>query len=75
MDASPTPSSTGHRFAPLTVDNNAGYLWIASILCLIYTFLVMIVRLHMKWKMYGLDDAAAMLATVRDFQVSIRVLC
>ncbi|KAH6625721.1 hypothetical protein C7974DRAFT_206270 [Boeremia exigua] len=53
-----------YRFAPNTADNSSGQLWIASILCLIYCTLVLIVRLHIKWRLYGMDDAAISLATI-----------
>lgn len=60
-----TPAtSQGHRFASNTGDDRSSQLWISSILCLIYSVLVLNVRLHIKWKFYGVDDAAISLATV-----------
>ncbi|KAF2026158.1 hypothetical protein EK21DRAFT_12166, partial [Setomelanomma holmii] len=56
------PSS--HRFAPITADDTSGNLWISSILCLIYCTLVLIVRLHIKWNMYGADDSTVTVATM-----------
>ncbi|KAH7383932.1 hypothetical protein BKA66DRAFT_570121 [Pyrenochaeta sp. MPI-SDFR-AT-0127] len=63
MTSLPTPHDSGHRFAPITADNASGQLWIASILCLIYGSLVLIVRLHIKWKLYGADDITVTVAT------------
>jgi hypothetical protein len=60
MDSTP-PS---HRFAPITDDDASGNLWISSILCLIYCTLALIVRLHIKWNMYGADDTTVTVATV-----------
>ncbi|KAF2180848.1 hypothetical protein K469DRAFT_444611, partial [Zopfia rhizophila CBS 207.26] len=53
-----------HRFALVTESNNSGYLWVASILGLIYSSLVLIVRLHIKWNLYGPDDITATMATI-----------
>lgn len=64
MDAASTALDTDHRFALITDDNHSGYLWIASILCLIYSTLILAVRLHLKWNLHGADDVAATVATV-----------
>ncbi|KAF2464122.1 uncharacterized protein BDR25DRAFT_99683 [Lindgomyces ingoldianus] len=63
MDTSQTTTDTSNRFALITHENISGYLWIASILCPIYAFLVIFIRWHIKWNLYGLDDATATLAT------------
>ncbi|ORY18356.1 hypothetical protein BCR34DRAFT_582986 [Clohesyomyces aquaticus] len=55
--------ATGPRFAIITEDNISGYLWITTVLCLVYLFLVIFVRWHVKWNLYGLDDDTATLAT------------
>jgi hypothetical protein len=57
-----TPS--GNRFAPVTPDNQSGSVWISSLLCLIYSTLVLVVRGHLRWKMYGTDDWFAAAAVV-----------
>lgn len=57
-------SASSFRFAPNTAANPSGQLWIASILCLIYCTLVLVVRLHIKRRLYGTDDAAITIATV-----------
>ena len=64
MTAMFSPPDTGHRFAPITAENASGHLWISSILCLIYCSLVLVVRLHIKWNLYGADDATVTVATV-----------
>ncbi|KAH7130220.1 hypothetical protein B0J11DRAFT_522672 [Dendryphion nanum] len=64
MNSIPSFTDTGHRFAPITTDDSSGHLWISSILCLIYCSLVLLVRLHIKWNLYGADDATATVATV-----------
>ncbi|KAF2751775.1 hypothetical protein M011DRAFT_393108 [Sporormia fimetaria CBS 119925] len=53
----------GSRFAPITDVDQSGFLWITSILCMVYSVLIVIVRLHIKWNMYGADDLTAFLAT------------
>ncbi|KAF3768769.1 hypothetical protein M406DRAFT_231285, partial [Cryphonectria parasitica EP155] len=45
-----------HRLVPSGPDNHAGYVWIASILCLIYSGLATIIRTVVKWHVFGLDD-------------------
>lgn len=64
MNPRQVTDDTGQRFALITNDNHSGYLWIASILCLIYSCLVLLTRLHIKWNLYGVDDIAATVATV-----------
>ncbi|KAJ4986414.1 CFEM domain-containing protein [Stagonosporopsis vannaccii] len=66
-------SVSTHRFAPNTAENSSGQLWIASILCLIYCTLVLVVRLHIKWRLYGVDDAAVTIATALQLGVNIPV--
>ncbi|ORY15013.1 hypothetical protein BCR34DRAFT_533475 [Clohesyomyces aquaticus] len=63
MDPSSMAPGARHRFAPITADNISGYLWVTTVLCLIYSFLIILARWHIKWKLYGLDDHAATLAT------------
>ncbi|KAF2656677.1 hypothetical protein K491DRAFT_627820 [Lophiostoma macrostomum CBS 122681] len=64
MSFSDSPMNTNGRFALVTQNEHAGYLWITSILSLIYTSLTLIVRLHIKWNLYGADDVLASAATV-----------
>ena len=61
-----TAVDQSNRFAPITEDNHSGLLWVTSILCLVYSVLIIVARLHIKWKMYGADDVTALAATVRN---------
>jgi hypothetical protein len=54
----------GNRFAPATPDNQSGSVWIATLLCLIYSALVLVVRGHLRWNMYSTDDWLAAAAVV-----------
>ncbi len=54
----------GNRFAAITPDDHAGSIWIASILCLVYSVLTLALRTHLRLRIYGLDDYIAMVATV-----------
>lgn len=53
-----------NRFSPITTGDHAGLLWITAILCLIYSFIALMVRGHVKWNLYGVDDAFLATATV-----------
>ncbi|KIW69402.1 hypothetical protein PV04_05281 [Phialophora macrospora] len=55
---------TGSRFAQITPDDHAGSVWIASILCLIYSVLTLALRGHLRLRIYGLDDYIALVATL-----------
>ncbi|EXJ95667.1 hypothetical protein A1O1_00789 [Capronia coronata CBS 617.96] len=52
-----------NRFSPITPDDHAGSLWIAALLCLVYSIITIFVRGHLRWKMYGTDDYLALAAT------------
>ncbi|KIV96677.1 hypothetical protein, variant [Exophiala mesophila] len=53
----------GDRFSRITPDDHAGSLWIASLLCLVYSVITLALRGHLRWKMYGPDDYLATVAT------------
>lgn len=55
----------GTRFAPITSNDQAGSIWISAILCLVYSVLVVAVRVHLRRKIYGMDDYLILAATVR----------
>lgn len=59
------PLEEGSRFAIINETDRSGLLWITSILCMIYSSLIICARLHIKWNMYGSDDVTASIATVR----------
>ncbi|KAK3723948.1 hypothetical protein LTR37_001432 [Vermiconidia calcicola] len=48
----------GSRFAVSTTDNRQAGLWIASLLSLIYSIVILCARLVVKWGNLGLDDIA-----------------
>lgn len=54
----------GDRFSRITPDDHAGSLWIASLLCLVYSIITLALRGHLRWKMYGPDDYLATVAMV-----------
>lgn len=51
-------------FSPVTPKDHAGKLWIVTILSLIYTLHVALVRVYIKYGMFGFDDILFFLATV-----------
>jgi hypothetical protein len=53
-----------NRFSPITDDNRAGILWIASILAGVYSMLSILVRFYIKRKCFGADDWICAAATV-----------
>jgi hypothetical protein len=57
-------STTENRFSPITDENRAGILWIASLLAGIYSVLSILVRFHIKRKCFGKDDWLCAAATV-----------
>ncbi|KIX01115.1 uncharacterized protein Z518_10181 [Rhinocladiella mackenziei CBS 650.93] len=52
-----------NRFSPITPDDHAGSVWIAALLCLVYSVITLALRGHLRWKMYGVDDYLAFAAT------------
>jgi hypothetical protein len=62
---------SGNRFAEITPDNHAGSIWIASLLCLIYSVLTLALRGHLRFRIYGMDDYMALAATVRQYAPSV----
>jgi hypothetical protein len=49
----------------ITFDDQAGKLWIVTILAIIYVTLSAMVRGFVKWGMYGVDDYLLLIATAR----------
>lgn len=57
--------ASDNRFAHITPDNHSAPLWVASLLSLIYTVLVLAIRLgYTKWKAHTIDDIVIILAHV-----------
>ena len=61
---SSTPTPSKHRFSPITQDDHAGYLWIATLLAAVYAVLSILVRGYIKRKCFGADDWICAAATV-----------
>ncbi|ORY09607.1 hypothetical protein BCR34DRAFT_589210 [Clohesyomyces aquaticus] len=55
--AAGSPMPPPNRFAPYTDENHSATLWIASLLGLIYVVGVLVVRLFIKRRVFGFDDA------------------
>ncbi|KAH6643425.1 hypothetical protein BKA67DRAFT_632884 [Truncatella angustata] len=62
------------RFSPILENDHAGYLWIVTILGLIYGTMSTALRAHIKWRLYGPDDYCIAVATVPHFIQSAFVL-
>lgn len=56
---------TADRFSAITQDDQAGYLWIATLLAAIYAILSILVRSYVKRDCFGKDDLVCVAATVR----------
>lgn len=65
MDPETSNDDGSHRFSPITFNDHAGQLWIVTILSLIYSTLVALVRAYIKYQMFGFDDILFAFATVR----------
>jgi hypothetical protein len=57
-------TASGNRFSPVTPDDQAGSVWITSLLCLIYSVIVLVVRVILRRKVFGTDDWLVAGATV-----------
>lgn len=63
---SPTTfDDASYRFSPISPHDHAGYVWIATILGLIYSGLSGLARARIKWGVHGAEDYLLGLATVR----------
>lgn len=58
----------------ISPENHAGYLWIVTILGLIYTILVAFARVYVKIRMFGVDDLILGLATVNPSVPRVRLI-
>jgi hypothetical protein len=54
-----------NRFSQVTPDNHAGEIWIATLLCLVYSIITVGTRGYLRMSMYGVDDYLILGATVR----------
>ncbi|KAH7362790.1 hypothetical protein B0T11DRAFT_352806 [Plectosphaerella cucumerina] len=60
-------------FSPIAPDDQAGNLWILTILALIYTSMVAAARVYIKHRMYGLDDVLIAFSILLHLAQSIAV--
>ncbi|KAF1812931.1 hypothetical protein P152DRAFT_507237 [Eremomyces bilateralis CBS 781.70] len=60
----PSPFPDPSRFSPIIDGNHAGYIYIATILFIVYTVLSLVVRGHIKWGLYGFDDWTIFASTI-----------
>jgi hypothetical protein len=51
-------------FAEISPQDHAGYLWIVTIMGFVYVFMVVLVRVRVKWGLFGVDDFLIGVATV-----------
>lgn len=52
------------KFSPITSTDHAGGLWIMTIVGLSYSWCAALIRIKIKWGMFGLDDVFFGLAMV-----------
>ena len=78
----PWDTSVGNRFAHYSPRNHSATVWIATALALTYVVGVLIIRVHIKRKVFGWDDSLIFISTVRFLRMtvcnttdSLRYLC
>ncbi|KAF2034175.1 hypothetical protein EK21DRAFT_41251, partial [Setomelanomma holmii] len=54
----------GHRWATVTADDRSGILYIVTFLSFTYSSITFITRCFIKWRVFGADDAAALVAQI-----------
>lgn len=59
-----SPAPTGNRFAVVTPDNHSAWIWLPTLLALVYSFCFLVFRGIVKLKRYGADDAIIVVAYV-----------
>lgn len=52
-------------FSPISSNDLSGYVWITTLVGIVYAIMVAIVRMHIKLRVFGVDDYLLGLATVR----------
>ncbi|KAJ1332068.1 cadherin EGF LAG seven-pass G-type receptor 1 [Microdochium nivale] len=63
----------GDRFSPVSSDDHAGYIWIVSIVALVYSLTATIVRVFIKARLFGTDDYLLVASTVLHVAQSIAI--
>ena len=61
----PWDTSTGNRFAYYFSEDHSAPLWIAAALSFTYVLGMLLVRLYLKWRVFGWDDFLILFSTVR----------
>ncbi|KAF2472815.1 uncharacterized protein BDR25DRAFT_366028 [Lindgomyces ingoldianus] len=54
----------GYRFSTVTPDDHGGLIYIAAFLSFIYSSITFIARCFIKWRVFGFDDWAMMVAQI-----------
>jgi len=63
--------------APLasqTADDHRAQLWIACLICLCFVAITVSLRVHVRWRMFGMDDGAILAASAAAFVQFIVVM-
>ncbi|KAJ4129453.1 hypothetical protein NW765_016326 [Fusarium oxysporum] len=73
MDSKTSDNDGSYRLSPVTFNDHAGQLWIVTILSLIYSTLVALARIYIKYHKFGFDDIFFALAMIFHLTQSIAV--
>ncbi|KAH7205335.1 hypothetical protein BKA60DRAFT_526687 [Fusarium oxysporum] len=73
MDPETSDNDGSYRFSPVTFNDHAGQLWIVTVLSLIYSMLVALARLYIKYHKFSFDDSFFALAMIFHLAQSIAV--
>lgn len=60
----PWDTSVGNRFAHYSSQDHSATLWIAAALALTYVAFVVLIRIFIKWRVFGWDDGLIVASTV-----------
>ncbi|KAF2625636.1 hypothetical protein BU25DRAFT_388559 [Macroventuria anomochaeta] len=69
----PWDTSVGNRFAHYSPENHSATVWIAAALALTYVVGVLLIRVFIKWRVFGWDDSLIVISTALAFVQSIVV--
>lgn len=62
-------SISGPRFSEISAHDHQAWLWNISLMSLTFSFLTLGMRMIVKWRMYGIDDAALAVGYVSPLQL------
>ena len=60
----PWDTTVGNRFAHYSSENHSATVWIAAALALTYVVGVLLIRVFIKWRVFGWDDGLIVVSTV-----------